>query len=140
MSGTVSLLNTVKGNIADIIDDVLFLDVANHSKVGPEWVTVQDMADSDIARNNCWAVSNEIYENIEIDGLGADEVDIIGAEAPGCTHYAVYLANSEEAVVMDFTARQFSAEAPFPYIVPVNVWHAYMEHLTGRELQLVIGD
>lgn len=135
------LLEEVKSNIAAIVDDAADLDVANHAAVGPEWVKVSDMADPSIARNNCWATSNEIYENVELEAYGdIDEVDIVGVEATGCTHYAVYVANAEEAVVIDFTARQFSPDAPFPFILPVDKWHAYMNHVTGRELELVVGD
>lgn len=137
---TTTLLNDIRANIDIIMEDVASLDVANHSAVGPEWVTVAEMSDPDLARNNCWAVSNEIYENLSAEGFGVDEVDIIGVEAPGCTHYAVVLMNANDSVVVDFTARQFSPDAPFPYIVPVKVWHAYLEHVTGRELTLTLGD
>lgn len=132
----------MKESVAFILDDVADLDVANHASVGPEWVKVFDMADPAIARNNCWAVSNEIYENLELDSYAAivEEVDIVGVEAEGCSHYAVYVANSDEAVVLDFTVRQFSPDAPFPFILPVDKWHAYMNHVTGRELTLSLGD
>lgn len=135
------LLEDVKANASFILDDAADLDVANHAAVGPEWVKVFDMADPSIARNNCWAVSNEIYENIELESYAdIEEVDIVGVEAEGCSHYAVYVANSEEAVVLDFTVRQFSPDAPFPFILPVNKWHAYMNHVTGRDLTLALGD
>jgi hypothetical protein len=137
----VSLLTDIKANVEFILEDSLELAVANHSSVGAEWVTVADMADSSIARNNCWATSNEVYENVELEAYAhINEVDIVGVEATGCTHYAVYVANADEAVVIDFTARQFSPDAPFPFILPVDKWHAYMQHVTGRNLELVIGD
>lgn len=136
-----SLLQELKAQSEEIFADMADLDVANHSRKGDEWVRVADMADPEIARNNCWAVSNEIYENFDLTAYAPiDEVDIVGVEAPGCTHYAVYLANHEEAVVLDFTARQFSPDAPFPFILPVDKWHAYMNHVTGRGMELVIGD
>ena len=135
------LLEDVKANVSFILEDAADLDVANHASVGPEWVKVSDMSDPAIARNNCWAASNEIYENVALESYAAiDEVDIVGVEAEGCSHYAVYVANSEEAVVLDFTVRQFSPDAPFPFILPVNKWHAYMNHVTGRELTLSLGD
>lgn len=136
------LLEEVKANVAFILEDVANLDVANHSSTGPEWVTVADMADPAIARNNCWATSNEVYENTSLNTFAdnVDEVDIVGVEATGCTHYAVYVANVDEQVVVDFTARQFSPDAPFPFVLPVAKWHAYMEHVTGRELVLSLGD
>jgi len=137
----VSLLTDIKANVEFILEDALPIDVANHSAVGGDWVTVADMADPAIARNNCWATSNEVYQNVEWEEYGqVDEVDIVGVEATSCTHYALYLANSEESVVVDFTARQFSPDAPFPFILPVDKWHAYMEHVTGRKLELSLGD
>lgn len=136
-----SLLTDIKANVDFILEDSLELAVANHASVGGDWVTVADMADPAIARNNCWATSNEVYENVDLEEYGQiDELDIIGVEATGCTHYAVYVANSEESVVIDFTARQFSPDAPFPFILPVDKWHAYMEHVTGRKLELSLGD
>lgn len=136
-----TLLADIKENIAFITEDAADLDVANHSAHGAEWVKVADMIDPDIARNNCWVTSNEIYENVELEEYASiDEVDIIGVEATGCTHYAVYVANQTEQVVIDFTARQFSPDAPFPFVLPVDKWHAYMEHVTGRELTIAFGD
>lgn len=135
------LLEDIKSNISSILDDVADLDVANHAAVGPEWVKVSDMAIPSFARNNCWAVSNEIYENVELDAYAdVAELDIVGVEATGCTHYAVYAANAEEAVVIDFTVRQFSPDAPFPFVLPVDMWHAYMNHVTGRDMKLTLGD
>lgn len=136
-----SLLADIKANVEFIVEDASDLAVANHAAVGAEWVTVADMADPAIARNNCWAASNEVYENVELEAYAQiDELDIVGVEATGCTHYAVYMANADEAVVLDFTARQFSPDAPFPFILPVDKWHAYMEHVTGRKMELVLGD
>lgn len=136
-----SLLQEIKMQLEEIYADSADLDVANHSRKGGEWVKISDMADPEIARNNCWAASNEIYENFDLSAYVAlEEIDIIGVEAAGCTHYAVYLADGEESVVLDFTARQFSPDAPFPFVLPVANWHAYMNHVTGRELSLVIGD
>jgi hypothetical protein len=136
-----TLLADIKENIAFIAEDAADLDVANHSVQGAEWVKVSDMTNPDIARNNCWVTSNEIYENVELEEYAnIDEVDIIGVEATGCTHYAVYVANETEQVVIDFTARQFSPDAPFPFVMPVDKWHAYMEHVTGRELTISFGD
>jgi hypothetical protein len=136
-----SLLQDIKSHLDEILYDASDLEIANHSRHGAKWVAVSDMADPDIARNNCWVTSNEIYENIDFSEFAeTDEVDIIGVEAPGCTHYAIYLANSEESIVLDFTARQFSPDAPFPFVLPVANWHAYMNHVTGREMVLSLGD
>jgi hypothetical protein len=136
-----TLLADIKKNIAFITEDALDLDVANHSAHGSDWVKISDMMNPDIARNNCWVTSNEIYENVELEEYAnIHEVDIIGVEATGCTHYAVYVANETEQVVIDFTARQFSPDAPFPFVLPVDKWHAYMEHVTGRELIISFGD
>lgn len=136
-----SLLEKVKYNLDEISSRVAKLDVANHAQVGDEWVTVADMADPAIARNNCWATSNEIYESGHIENIvHVEEVDIVGVESPGCTHYAVYLTDGEEEVVMDFTVRQFSPDAPFPYVVPLTTWHAYMKHITGLDMALSVGD
>lgn len=138
---TRSILNDIRNNIDYIVDDVAEYEVANHSSTGGEWVTVADMADADIARNNCWVTSNEIYENLDIESYAdIEEVDIVGVVAEGVSHYGVYLANSEEEVVLDFTARQFDPSAPFPYVVPLKVWHAYLEHMTGKTMEITIGD
>lgn len=136
-----SLLQELKASIEEITFDVASLEVANHSRVGGDWVTVAEMEHPDIARNNCWAVSNEVYENFDLGAyVTLENIDIIGVEAPGCTHYAVYLSDGKESVVLDFTARQFSPDAPFPFVLPVTTWHAYMNHITGRELTLTLGD
>lgn len=136
-----SLLEDVKYNLDEISARVAKLDVANHARVGGDWVTVADMADPAIARNNCWATSNEIYESRHIENIiHVEEVDIVGVESPGCTHYAVYLTDGEEEVVVDFTVRQFSPDAPFPFVLPVATWHAYMNHVTGLEMTLSVGE
>lgn len=136
-----SILDGIRNNIDEIMDDVSGLEVANHSSTGGEWVSIADMADADIARNNCWVVSNEVYENIELEAYASiEEVDIVGVVAEGVSHYGVYLSNGTEEVVLDFTARQFDASAPFPYVVPLNVWKGYIEHMTGKEMEIVIGD
>lgn len=138
---TRSILDDIRSNLDYIMEDVENIEVANHSAVGGEWVTIADMADADIARNNCWAASNEIYENLEVEEYAnIAEVDIVGVVAEGVSHYAVYLANEEEEVVLDFTARQFDPTAPFPYVVPLNVWHGYLEHMTGKPMTVTIGD
>lgn len=135
-----SLLQDVKRNIDSLVAEALPLSFGNHSTVGAAQVTIADMVDGDVARGNCWVATNEIYMNAEVDIPNVETVDIIGAEAIGCTHYALYVANEDEAVVVDFTARQFHSEAPFPFVLPVDKWHAYMEHVTGRSLELNFGD
>lgn len=135
------LLNRIKEDADEFMDDVLDLDVANHSRVGGDWVTVADMANPDIARNNCWAASNELYENGDFEAyFPVEEVDIVGVTCEGNNHFAVYLANQEEEIVFDVTARQFHPEAPFPLVMPLKMWHAYIEHLLGKEMDICLGD
>lgn len=137
-----SLLQTFKDFALDILDDVCEIPVPNRSTIGPLELTVGDMANPTAARGNCWVTSNELYEIVAWESYATvDEVDIVGVEAKGLTHYAVYLADQDEKIVLDFTARQFSPDAPFPMIMPVATWHAYMKHVTGRnDLELVVGD
>lgn len=136
----VSLLQDVKQNVDSIVAEALPLDFVNHSSVGRKQVTIADMQDGDIARGNCWVASNEVYMNLELDIDSIVDVDIVGAVTDGCTHFALYVSNEDEEVVIDFTARQFHADAPFPFILSLHKWHAYMEHVTGRTLELNFGD
>lgn len=137
-----SLLQELKYNLGTIYSDCEDIEIANHSQYGEEFVTISEMSKPKIARNNCWIVSNEIMEQLDLSEYATiDEVDMVGAAGSLCSHYAVYLSRGTEQVVLDFTARQFDSEAPFPYVVPLDVWYGYVKHVTGRpDLVLSIGE
>lgn len=141
VTATTVLLERVKEEASELLADVENLEVANHARVGGDWVSISDMANPDIARNNCWVASNELYENADFEGyFPVEEVDIVGVTCEGNSHYAVYLAGYGEEVVFDVTARQFHPEAPFPLVMPLKMWHAYIEHMVGKKMDICIAD
>jgi hypothetical protein len=87
------------------------------------FVTLAQLADGNIARNNCYIASEEIAELLGNEAFGAESMHTIAVANEDIFHavLAVYV-DDEEWYVIDFTARQFDEHLPFPYIAEQSEW------------------
>jgi hypothetical protein len=119
------------------------LDIANHSDVGEEWVTLGDMADPAIARNNCYIASSEIVQNIDPAEFGAERLNVVSltSKEANVTHGAVKATIDGKEMIFDFTARQFDPELPYPYVADHDTWQKTIEKGYGfGEMEVVNED
>ena len=129
---------------ADVADQAYFflsdnedLEIPNHSsdEYG-EWVTLSQMADGAVARNNCWAVTAELLERMGQDEFEGDTVAQIEIEGSGVYHAAIVTHVDGQHYVVDYTIRQFDQSLPFPYVGTQEDWIATVEKALGLALQL----
>lgn len=101
-------------------------EIPDHSNAGRDWVTLRDMEDPVMAGNNCHAATWYVVETlVESVGTEPDEevytVDMVFTN--DTCHYAVkYTTSDGDDVIIDYTARQFSEDFPFPYVAQRETW------------------
>lgn len=81
-----------------------------------------NLADPYEAWGKCAIASQDLAEYLILQGFTAGQVRVTGIEYQGREHWAVWVVDSDEEIVVDVTARQFDAEAPFPLVKPVVDW------------------
>jgi len=117
------------------------LEFANHSDPDHgDYLLLADMADGNKARNNCWIVSSEILETSSSGEFGGDDPQIVALGGDGEFHAAVTSWVEDDYYVVDFTARQFDQDLPFPLVTDQNTWKALIEARTGRTLNFTQAD
>jgi hypothetical protein len=96
-------------------------------------VGLKDMPDGDIARGNCWAISQKIIDSIPAQHFNAswlDEISITSGTR-GLGHTAILVGDKSGYYVIDYTARQFNQNLPFPMIETVDTWKEKIEQAYG---------
>lgn len=117
----------------DVLAEYPDLEIMDHSPARQHTVRLEELGDPRLALGNCWAATNEVIEQIGAAELGAewlDEITIHRARLGG-QHVALLAGDRDGMYVIDYTARQFHPELPFPYVAGVDEWHASVERASG---------
>ncbi|WP_422759239.1 hypothetical protein [Paenarthrobacter sp. C1] len=122
-------LRAARGILAEYPD----LEIMDHSPARQETVRLEELGDPRLALGNCWAATNEIIEQVGACGFGADWLDeiTIRRRRLGGQHVALLAGDRDGTHVMDYTARQFHPDMPFPYVAGVEEWKAGVERASG---------
>lgn len=123
-------VDEIVNQLADCGDDVWF---ASDNGEFDRDVTLAEMADPDIAGNNCFAASSAIWADLESDPdleeSGWTPLMIeLGTKNPESAkdsgvHWAVLMKDRYgREIILDYTARQFDPDLPFPLVAPVDEW------------------
>ena len=134
------LLEDVRMSAERVTDDFSDLDIPNHANTGEDFLTLKDMADPILSRNNCWAVSSELIERVDPSDFGADELNMVSLKCKDEYHAAILLSVEGHDFVVDYTARQFEASLGFPYIAPLSQWEQRISPLMGEEITMFVGE
>lgn len=117
----------VADQFADCAGDLFFdSDNGAHDRE----VSLAEMADPEVAGNNCFAASTAVWQELDDDPPSGYrplmiELATTNPESPvdSGVHWAVVLQAPDGAeMVLDFTARQFDAGLPWPLVAPVDEW------------------
>lgn len=96
-------------------------------------VGLKDMPDGEVARGNCWAISQKIIDSIpaaHFEASWLDEISITSGTR-GLGHTAILVGSTSGYYVIDYTARQFNQALPFPLIETVDKWKETIEKAYG---------
>lgn len=104
----------------------------NYSNDGSDFVSLKHMKSMSLARDNCYATTDFLLEN----GLIAGNLKqphrlyrIVGQHPSEIeSHCAVLVefTETQERIVLDFTARQYYSVLPFPVILPEDEWTEFL--------------
>jgi hypothetical protein len=108
------------------------LEVNDHSGSRPHGtVELGEMRDPDLARGNCWAATSEIIEHVDPGEFLARELNELTIDGNG-QHVALHVVDGDGEYIVDYTARQFNADLPFPFVASYHDWKTAIEMATGR--------
>lgn len=116
-----------------VLEEFPDLEIMDHSPARRGTVTLAELGDPALALGNCWAVTNEVIEEVGAAEFGADwleEITIRRARLGG-VHVAILAADRDGMFIIDYAARQFSPDLPFPYIAGVQEWQDRVGRATG---------
>lgn len=123
----------IEAEILEILDYADEIEFANHGDFPEEYITLGDaIEDPRKMRGNCMSVSLAILTSNE---LPDDyKVDIAEVKYERGTHAAVEIITPDNRVfIIDYTMRQFDADAPLPYVAEKSQWEAkiddYINHI-----------
>lgn len=120
---------------ADLLENHWNLELYDYSAGAEDgaFTELNRMADPDTARGNCWSASGQVIE-LGAGELGAESLAEIVLSSPGHGQHVAILAGYRDGmVVVDYTMRQFNAEAPFPWVGSPGEWEAAVGSATGWE-------
>jgi hypothetical protein len=113
----------------DVLAEYPDLEIMDHSPARQHTVRLEELGDPRLALGNCWAATNEVIEEIGASEFGAEWLDEITIRRSrlGGQHVAILAGDQDGHFVIDYTARQFHPEMPFPYVANVEEWKAAVE-------------
>lgn len=126
-----------------ILEDAEGKEYENYSNHGGEWVTLHQMKSMPIAMDNCYATTDFLLENRLIKGnlLKSHSLHKVVVQDPeyGSSHCAVLVefTETQERIVLDFTARQYDNSLPFPVVTGQSEWLQMMQEFI-EEFDLTI--
>ena len=96
------------------------------------------MGDPGLAPGNCWATTNELIEEAGAAAFEAEWADEITLKRRrlGGHHVALLVGDRDGTYVVDYTARQFSPDLPFPLVAGVKDWMSAVESASGTRWEL----
>lgn len=118
----------------DVLEEYGDLEIPDHSPARQHTVQLQELGDSRLALGNCWAATNEIIEQVGAAELGAEWLDEITIRRTrlGGQHVGLLAGDADGHYVIDYTARQFHPDLPFPYVAGVDEWLAKVAMASGQ--------
>ncbi|QOD06094.1 hypothetical protein [Pseudarthrobacter sp. BIM B-2242] len=121
-----------------VLGDYADLEILDHSRARRETVRLAEMGDPGLALGNCWAATNELIEEAGASAFEAEWVDEITLKRRrlGGHHVALLVGDRDGTYVVDYTARQFSPDLPFPFVAGVKDWMAAVESASGTRWEL----
>jgi len=123
----------------DLGDDIVIGSLGAFPNRYPT-VTLNDMADGDRARGNCWGIVNEIISIAGTDYFG-DDVDELSINTNrGLSHTAIFVQEGDLEYVVDYTARQFDSGFDFPLIATMDEWKLMIEEAYGQPFEYTPAD
>jgi hypothetical protein len=116
-----------------VLDEFADLEIPDHSPARRGTVRLAELGDPALALGNCWAATNELIEEAGAAEFGVDWVDeiTIARRRLGGQHVAILAADTDGMFVIDYTARQFHPELPYPFVAGVEDWKAAVEKASG---------
>lgn len=117
-----------------VLDEYADLEIVDHSPAEQDFVRLEQLGDPAVALGNCGAAAAELIERAgaaEFDVEWLDEITINRSAAGGGQHVAILAGDRDGTFVIDYTARQFDPELPFPFVAGVEEWHAAVEKASG---------
>ncbi|ACL42170.1 hypothetical protein Achl_4219 (plasmid) [Pseudarthrobacter chlorophenolicus A6] len=117
----------------DVLAEYPDLEIMDHSPARQHTVRLEELGDPRLALGNCWAATNEVIEQIGAAEFGADWLDEITIRRArlGGQHVAILAGDRDGSFVIDYTARQFHPDLPFPYVAGVDEWKVVVERASG---------
>lgn len=118
----------------DVLAEYPALEIMDHSPTRQETVRMDELGDPRLALGNCWAATNEVIEQIGPTEFGAEWLDEITIRRSrlGGQHVAILAGDRDGHFVIDYTARQFHPDLPFPYVAGVEEWKTAVERASGQ--------
>lgn len=123
---------------AQVLQDYADLEIIDHSPARQGTVTLEQMGDPRLALGNCWAATNEVIEEAGPSEFGAEWLDeiTIRRRRLGGQHVAILVADTDGMYIVDYTARQFSPDLPFPFVAGIKDWMDAVAKASGTVWEL----
>lgn len=121
-----------------VLETFADLEIPNHSPARQDTVRLDELGDPALALGNCWAATNELIEEAGAAEFDVDWVDeiTISRRRLGGQHVALLAADRDGMFVIDYTARQFHPELPYPFVAGIEDWKAAVEKASGTAWDL----
>ncbi|WP_354214515.1 hypothetical protein [Arthrobacter sp. UYCo732] len=122
----------------DVLAEYPDLEITDHSPVRQDTVRLEELGDPRLALGNCWAATNEVIDQVgaaEFNAEWLDEITLCRARLGG-QHVAILAGDRDGHYVIDYTARQFHPELPFPFVTGVEEWKAAVERASGQRWEM----
>lgn len=97
-------------------------------------LTLAEMEDGSKAETNCYIASKTAFEHAKASDFGGSEIELIAIANEDFYHAAFKIKRKDQWYVVDYTARQFDQELPFPYVEAESVWKKQIEETTESGL------
>lgn len=119
----------------DVLAEYPDLQIADHSPARQDTVRLDELGEPRLALGNCWAATNEVIEEVGAAEFGAEWLDEITIRRTrlGGQHVAILAGDLDGHYVIDYTARQFHPELPFPYVAGIEEWKDRVESSSGTK-------
>lgn len=118
----------------DQIDEDL-TEIPDHSGLGEEddFYSLSELRETPAyLANNCYAVSSELNETLELEGYTSDLLSV--AYADGKSHHAVSLRSEDgEEIILDHTAAQYDYSLPIPFVAERSHWESVIRDRVLRK-------
>ena len=114
-----------------VLDEYGDIEVSHRGHGRREYVTLDETGNPDLARGNCWIITNEIIEQVGPGEFGAHTLAELTIDGAG-HHVALLVTDAHGEYIVDYTARQFSPDLPHPFVTSYEDWLAAINTATSR--------